>query len=69
MMKTLIIYLQIVEPLGVFEQFANYGALGLITLALGLVVYKMWKKDIEEKNRVIKRLEELNDEIRRGKYK
>ena len=53
--------------LGVFEQLLNYGALGLVVLALGVVVWFFIKKNIEEKERLIKRLEELNDEIRKNK--
>ncbi len=51
---------------GVFEQLANYGALGLVVLALGYLAWFFIKRNLDEKDRLIKRLEEMNDEKRMG---
>lgn len=53
----------------VFGKLTDYGVLGIVVFALGFIVYKMWKKDIDEKNHLIKRLEDLNDEIRKESKK
>jgi len=53
----------------VFGKLTDYGVLGIVVFALGFIVYKMWKKDIDEKNHLIKRLEDLNDEIRKENKK
>lgn len=50
---------------GVFEQLANYGALGLVVLALGYLAWFFIKRNLDEKDRLIKRLEDINDEKRK----
>jgi len=50
---------------GVFEQLANYGALGLVVLALGYLAWFFIKRNLDEKDRLIKRLEDMNDEKRK----
>lgn len=47
-----------VPSFGVFEQLANYGALGLIALALGAVVWFFVKRNLAETDRLRKKLEE-----------
>lgn len=47
-----------VPNFGVFEQLANYGALGLIALALGAVAWFFIKRHLEENDRLRKKLEE-----------
>ena len=37
---------------GVFEQLTNYGALGLIVLALGGVAWYMFKRIVAEKDKL-----------------
>lgn len=45
--------------LGPYEALVQYGALGLVVIALGFVAWKMWTKNLEEKDRLQKRVEEL----------
>ena len=45
--------------LGAYEGLVQYGALGIVVIALGFVVWKMWNKNLEEKDRLQKRVEEL----------
>jgi hypothetical protein len=52
---------------GVFEQLANYGALGLVVLALGYLAWFFIKRNLDEKDRLIRRLEDMNDEARKNK--
>lgn len=49
-----------VPSFGVFEQLANYGALGLIVLALGAVVWMFIKRHLDEKDKLQKKLDDLN---------
>jgi hypothetical protein len=49
---------------GVFEQLTNYGALGLIVLALGAVAWYMFKRLVAEKDRLQAKVEELEKELR-----
>ena len=43
----------------VFEQLTNYGALGLVVLALGYVAWYFIKRNLAEKDRMQKELDEL----------
>lgn len=45
--------------LGAYEGLVQYGALGIVVIALGFVAWKMWNKNLEEKDRLQKRVEEL----------
>jgi hypothetical protein len=49
-----------VPHFGVFEQLANYGALGLCVLALGAVCWMFIKRQLDEKDRLQKKLDEMN---------
>jgi hypothetical protein len=49
---------------GVFEQLTNYGALGLIVLALGAVAWYMFKRIVNERDRLQAKVEELEKELR-----
>lgn len=49
-----------VPSFGVFDQLANYGALGLIALALGAVVWMFIKRHLDEKDKLQKKLDDLN---------
>lgn len=53
-----------VTSFGVFEQLTNYGALGLIVLALGAVAWFMFKKIVAEKDRLQAKVDELEKELR-----
>ena len=48
---------------GVFTQLTNYGALGLAALALGYVAWYFIKRNLAEKDRMQKEL----DDLRRNK--
>ena len=49
---------------GVFEQLSNYGTLGLIVLALGAVAWYMFKRIVNERDRLQVKVEELEKELR-----
>ncbi len=49
---------------GVFEQLTNYGALGLVVLALGAVGQYMFKRNMAEKDRMQAKIDELEKELR-----
>ena len=53
-----------VTHFGVFEQLTNYGALGLIVLALGAMAWFMFKKIVAEKDRLQAKVDELEKELR-----
>lgn len=53
-----------VPNLGVFEQLANYGALGIVVLALGAAAWFFVKRQIDEKDRLEKKVEELEKLLR-----
>lgn len=46
------------ETLGVFAQLTNYGALGIIVIALGYASWYFLKKNMDEKERLQKIIEE-----------
>jgi len=48
----------VVPNFGVFEQLSNYGALGLVVLALGAVCWFFIKRNLDEQDRLRKKLEE-----------
>jgi hypothetical protein len=54
-----------VPNFGVFEQLTNYGALGIVVLALGAAAWFFIKKNVEEKERMQKMIDQLNEELRR----
>ena len=45
--------------LGVYENLVQYGALGVVVIALGFVAWKMWNRTLVEKDKLQKRVEEL----------
>lgn len=45
--------------LGAYEGLVQYGALGIVVLALGYAAWYMFKRNLEEKDRMQKRIEEL----------
>jgi hypothetical protein len=47
-----------VPSFGIFEQLANYGALGLAALALGAVCWFFIKRHLDENDRLRRKLEE-----------
>lgn len=55
---------QTVPNFGVFEQLANYGALGIVALAVGALVWFLIKKNLAEKDRMQAKIDELEKELR-----
>jgi hypothetical protein len=49
---------QAVPSFGIFEQLANYGALGLAALALGALAWFFIKRNMDEQDRLRRKLEE-----------
>ncbi len=49
------------------KELIQYGALGVICIGMGYVIFKYWQADRAEKQRLIERLEKLNDELRQKK--
>ena len=44
---------------GVFNQLADYGALGLAVLGLGFVAWFLFKRKLDEQDRMKRKMEEL----------
>ena len=53
-----------VPNFGVFEQLTNYGALGIVVLALGAASWFFIKRQMDEKDRLEKKVEELEKLLR-----
>lgn len=48
-----------IEELGIFYVLADYGILGLAVIALGYIGWYLFKKNMEEKDKMQQRIEEL----------
>ena len=53
----------------ILNKLFEVGLLGILCGVMGIVIYKFWQQDRKEKQRLIERLEKLNDEIRDKKWK
>lgn len=53
------ILLQATPSLGIFEQLADYGVLGILTLGLGMVVWVLMKRQLASEDALRKELAEL----------
>jgi hypothetical protein len=51
------------QSFGVFETLTQYGALGVITLALGYALYYLLKRQIASEDKLKAELEELRKEM------
>jgi hypothetical protein len=51
----------------IVNKLLEFGLLGIICVVMGIVIYKFWQQDRKEKQRLIDRLEKLNDELRQNK--
>lgn len=58
---------QVVPSFGIFEQLAQYGALGLIVLALGAAGWYLLKRQIDNQDRLNKKLAEMEEEQRKSR--
>lgn len=47
------------KDFGVFNQLADYGALGLAVLGLGFVAWFLFKRNLDEQDRMKRKMEEL----------
>lgn len=47
------------QDFGVFNQLADYGALGLAVLGLGFVAWFLFKRNLDEQDRMKRKMEEL----------
>ena len=47
------------KDFGVFNQLADYGSLGLAVLALGFVAWFLFKRNLDEQDRMKRKMEEL----------
>jgi hypothetical protein len=52
-----------IQSFGVFETLTQYGALGIVTLALGYVVWSLLKRQIASEDRLKSKVEELQKEM------
>ena len=52
---------------GVFEKLTDYGALGLIVLALGYVSWMFVQKKLKENEELKKKIEDLREEMLKAK--
>jgi len=57
------VLLQAVESFGVFETLSQYGALGVITLALGAALWFLLKRQIASEDKLKTQVEELQKEM------
>jgi uncharacterized protein HemX len=58
---------QVVPSFGIFEQLAQYGALGLIVLALGAAGWYLLKRQMDNQDRLNKKLQEMEEEQRKSR--
>lgn len=49
--------------IGVFEHLAEYGVLGLVTLALGIVVWYLLKRELAFEDKLRVKVDELQKEM------
>jgi hypothetical protein len=45
----------------IFETLTDYGVLGIVCIGMGWMLYKYWKKDQQEKKKLIEMLDECNE--------
>ena len=57
------VLLQEVPSFGVFETLTQYGALGVIVLGLGAVLWFMLKRQLASEDELKKKVDELQDEL------
>jgi len=62
-MNQLIIFLQTVPSFGIFETLTQYGALGVIVLGLGAVLWYMLKRQLKAEDDLKKKVEDLQKEL------
>jgi hypothetical protein len=57
------VLLQAVESFGVFETLSQYGALGVITLALGAALWFLLKRQIASEDKLKAQVDDLQKEM------
>jgi uncharacterized protein HemX len=58
---------QVVPSFGIFEQLTQYGALGIIVLALGAAGWYLLKRHLDNQDRLNKKLQEMEEEQRKAR--
>lgn len=58
---------QVVPSFGIFEQLTQYGALGIIVLGLGAAGWYLLKRQIDNQDRLNKKLQEMEEEQRKSR--
>lgn len=53
----------LISSLGVFETLTQYGALGVITLGLGMALWYLLKRQISSEDKLKKEVEDLRKEM------
>ncbi|MFY7885252.1 MAG: hypothetical protein ACOVOV_10470 [Dolichospermum sp.] len=62
-MSQLTIFLQAVPSFGIFETLTQYGALGVIVLGLGAVLWFMLKRQLKSEDDLKSKVEDLQKEL------
>ncbi len=62
-MNQLIVFLQAAPSFGVFETLTQYGALGVIVLGLGAVLWFMLKRQLKAEDDLKTKVEDLQKEL------
>lgn len=57
------VLLQAEVGLGIFEQLADYGVLGILTIGLGFVVWNMLKRQLASEDSLKSKVDELQKEM------
>lgn len=57
------VLLQAEVGLGIFEQLADYGVLGILTIGLGFVVWNMLKRQLASEDSLKSKVDELQREM------
>lgn len=55
--------LQAEVGMGIFEQLADYGVLGLLTIGLGVIVWNMLKRQLASEDNLKSKVDELQKEM------
>lgn len=56
-----------VPSFGIFEQLTQYGALGIIVLAMGAAGWYLLKRHLDNQDRLNKKLQEMEEEQRKAR--
>ena len=54
---------------GIFQQLTQYGALGIVVLALGALAWYLFKRQLDASDKLAKKIEEMEEEQRKTRSK